>query len=331
MSGALAWARLSFRLQRLEILLLAAAVLVSSALMLWWAFELSGVTAAYPDCEFFNGDATGCAAAQQRFFEIFGTAEIIIRNTWVAGFAVGLVLGVPLVAREVEHGTAQLAWSVGRSRVRWLIGRVAFAALVAVLLTAVLAVTTEVLAAAMRPDITTSTSFELHGNRGPLIVGRAMLGLGAGALVGALVGRQLPALLLGVFVVGGLYAASWAGFPVWYHGEAEVRRIGDWLGSPLWIESGIELAGGERMTWAEVRGGENAVQWNETLMTEDGAYYASPADAEAERDPIAREYILVIPEERYPEIVARETAVFTGAGLLLIGGAADVTGRRRPT
>lgn len=330
MSGLVNWARLSFGLQRLEILLLAAAVLISSALMLWWAFELAGVTAAYPGCAFFDGDAIGtCATAQQRFFEIFSTAEIIIRNTWLAGFAVGLVLGVPLVAREIEHRTAQLAWTIGRSRVRWFIGRVAFATLATVLLTAVLAVTTEILAVAMRPDVPMSASFELHGNRGPLIVGRAMLGLGAGVLVGALIGRQLPALLLGVFVVGGLYAASWAGFPVWYHGEAQVQRIGEWLGSPLWIESGIELTSGERLTFAEAF--EGRPELLETYQSENGTHYASQADADAGRNPIGRDYILLIPGERYNEIVARETAVFSGVGLILLGGAGAVTGHRRPT
>jgi len=328
MTRVLNWARLSFRLQRLEILLLGAAVVVGSGLMLWWAFELDGLTAAYPECDFFD-PAIACQAAGQRFSATFSTAEIVIRNTWLAGFAVGLVLGVPLVAREVEHGTAQLAWTVGRSRVRWLIGRVAFAALVAVLLTAMLAATTEVLATAMLPDINMSQDFNLHGNRGPLIVGRAMLGLGAGVLVGALLGRQLPALLLGVFVVGGLYAASWAGFPIWYHGEAEVRSMNEWLGGPLWIESGIELTSGERRTWAEVYGGGGASL--ETYQAEDGTYYASLADAEAERNPLGRDYILIIPGERYNEIVTRETAVFTGAGLLLVGGAAAVTRRRRPS
>lgn len=328
MTGLLNWARLSFRLQRLEILLLAAAVVVVSGLMLWWAFELDGLAAAYPECDFFD-PAFACQAAGQRFSGTFSTAEIIIRNTWLAGFAIGLVLGVPLVAREVEHGTAQLAWTVGRSRVRWLIARVAFAVLVAVLLTALLAATTEVLATAMLPDINMSQDFNLHGNRGPLIVGRAILGLGAGVLVGALLGRQLPALLLGVFVVGGLYAASWAGFPLWYHGEAEVRSMNEWLGGPLWIESGIELTSGERMTWAEVYGGGEAPL--ETYQAEDGTYYASLADAEAERNPLGRDYILIIPGERYNEIVARETALFTGAGLLLIGGAAAVTRRRRPS
>lgn len=330
MSGVLAWARLSFRLQRLEILILGTVVLVAAGLMLWWAYELDGIAQAYPSCVFFGDRAPACATAEGAFYEVFGTAEIIIRNTWVAGFAIGLVLGVPLVAREVELRTAQLAWTVGRSRIRWLIGRVAFAVLVAVVLTAALALTTEVLAAAMRPDITTSQSFEFHGNRGPLIVGRAMLGLGAGALVGAIVGRQLPALLLGVLVVGGLYAASWAGFPLWYRGEAEVRGIDEWLGSPIWIESGIELASGERLTLGEVYAGGEAASWSESFMAEDGTHYASQADAEAGRNPIGREYVLIIPGERYTEIVARETAVFAAAGLLLLGGAAAVTRRRRP-
>lgn len=327
MRGIASWARLSFRLQRLEILLLGAAVLVASGLMLWWAFELDGIAQAYPNCAFFER-AIGCETAIDRFGETFGTAEIIIRNTWLAGFAIGLVLGVPLVAREVEHRTAGLAWTLGRSRVRWLIGRVGFAALVAVLLTAVLAVTTEVLAAAMRPDISTAQSFEHFGNRGPVIVGRAVLGLGAGVLVGALVGRQLPALLLGVFVVGGLYGTSAVVLPQWYRGEAELASIDEYLGGPLWIESGIELASGERLTFAEVF--EGRPELLDTYQTEDGTHYASQADAEAGRNPLGRDYILIVPGERYNEVVAREIAVFTAAGLVLVGGAAAITRRRRP-
>ncbi len=327
MNAVATWARLSFRFQRLEILLLGAAVLVASGLMLWWAFELEGIAQAYPDCEFFDR-APGCEAAVDRFGAAFSTAEIIIRNTWLAGFAVGLVLGVPLVAREVEHGTAQMAWTIGRSRVRWLIRRVAFAALVALLLTGALAVTTEVVAAAMRPDIDLTRDFNFHGNRGPLIMGRAMLGVGAGVLVGAGVGRQLPALLLGVIVVGLLYGATAFALPKWYHGEAELARIDEYLGGPLWIESGIELASGERLTFADVFDGRPELL--DSYQTEDGTHYASQADAEVGRNPIGRDYILIIPGERYNEIVARETAVFAGAGLVLIGGAAVVTRRRRP-
>ena len=325
MSGTLTWARLSFRLQRLEIIILAAAVAVASGLMAWFAFQLDGLSAAYPDCDFFD-PVRACQAAGRRFSEVFGSAELIIRNTWVAGFAIGLVLGVPLVAREIEHGTARLAWTVSRSRARWLIRRVAFGVLMAVLLSALLAVTTELLATAMLPEIDMSRDFNLHGNRGPLIVGRAVMGLGAGVLVGALLGRQLPALLVGLIVVGGLYWASWIGFPLWYRGEAEVRSINEWLGGPLWIESGIELTSGERVTLVDFYSAGLGEFWGE-----DGNLYASQADAEAGRNPIGREYVLIIPGERYNEIVARETAVFTGAGLILLGAAAGVTGRRRPS
>ncbi len=328
MTGTLTWARLSFRQQRLEIILLGIAVLAAAGLMLWWAYDLNQLAALYPDCDFFD-PSLACQAAGQRFSGTFGTAEIIIRNTWFAGFGVGLVLGVPLVAREIDQGTAQLAWTMSRSRVRWLIGRVAFAGLVAIVLSAAIAVTTEILATAMLRDIDLSRDFNMHGNRGPLIVGRAMLGLGAGVLVGAILGRQLPALLLSVFVVGGLYAASLAGLTAWYATEAESASMNEFLGGPLWIESGIELTSGERVTWsAFYGGGESAIA---NYQSADGTYYASSADADAGRDAIGRDYILIIPGERYNEIVARETAVFTGAGLLLIAGAAAVTRRRRPT
>ena len=40
---------------------------------------------------------------------------------------------------------------------------------------------------------------------------------------------------------------------------------------------------------------------NEAFQGDDGQLYANSADAEAERDPVGREYILVIPGERYAE------------------------------
>ena len=49
-----------------------------------------------------------------------------------------------------------------------------------------------------------------------------------------------------------------------------------------------------------------------------------------ERDPIGQEYILVIPGERYPEVMARASLVTAGAGVLLMIGAGLVTSRRRP-
>lgn len=319
MSGVLNWARLSFRLQRLEILLLTAAVLAACGLMAWFAFQLDGLSAAHPDCDFLD-PAASCLAASASFESVDGLGELIIMSTSLVTFGVGLFLGVPLVAREVDQGTAQLAWTIGRSRVRWLIGRVAFAMLVGVVLLGMLAVMTDVLAATMRPEIDTSEAFWFYGGRGPLLVGRGLLALGAGVLIGAVIGKQLPALLLAALTVGGMTLASEVAFGSWHETEAVLASDNDHLSEPLGISSGIELPSGERVGY----GGAE-------FQDENGVFYSSQEDFEARRNPIGREYQLIIPGERYGEIVARETVVLAAAGALLVIGAAAVTLRRRPT
>jgi hypothetical protein len=318
-SRVLNWARLSFRLQRLEVLLLAIAVLVASGLMAWFAFQLDGLSVAHPDCDFLD-PAASCVAASAIFESAAGLGELIIISTSLVTFGVGLFLGVPLVAREVEQGTAQLAWTIGRSRVRWLIGRAAFTMLVGVVLLGMLAVMSDVLAATMRPEIDTSEAFWFYGGRGPLLVGRGLLALGAGVLIGAMIGKQLPALLLAAFAVGGMTLASEVAFGSWHETEAVLASDTDHLSEPLGISSGIELPSGERVGY----GGAE-------FQDENGVFYASQEDFQARRNPIGREYQLIIRGERYAEIVAREAAILAGTGALLIGAAAAVTQRRRPT
>ena len=82
----------------------------------------------------------------------------------------------------------------------------------------------------------------------------------------------------------------------------------------------IELPSGERVGY----GGAE-------FQDENGVFYSSQEDFQARRNPIGREYQLIIPGERYTEIVARETVVLAAAGALLVVGAAAVTRRRRPT
>lgn len=330
MTGALIWARLSFAQQRWEILILASGALVAIGLMAWMTSQLVGMSAASPECDFFlDADLValpaGCDQASQAFFAMYSNAEIFLRNGWLIGFAVGLVIGVPLVARDIEQGTAQLAWTLSRSRTRWLVRRVAFGVLVAAVLLVGLAVMTDLLGAAMQPNDDLGRSFHFEGNRGPIIVARGMLAVGAGLLVGAVLGRQLPALLLGLVVVGLMYGAVTFVLHQWNEAEAVEAWYDQDLGAPLFIDSGVRLASGERLTMGEFYGGGS-----EAYQGADGRLYANADDAEAERDPIGREYILVIPGERYPEIVARASLVTAGAGVLLMIAAALVTNHRRP-
>lgn len=331
MTGALTWARLSYRQQRWEILILGLGVAVAIGLMAWMSSQLLALTSAYPECDFFLSEdqfalPPACDQAHQAFFGWYSNAEIFLRNGWLFGFAVGLIVGVPLVARDIEQGTAHLAWTLSRSRTRWLLQRIAFGVLVTVILLAGLAVMTDLLGAAMQPNDDLGRSFHFEGNRGVIIVARGIFALGIGVLVGAMVGRQLPALLLSLVVTGLLYAAVTLAVARWNETEAiEAWYDQDW-GAPLFVGSGVRLASGERLSMAEFYGGGS-----EAFQGDDGQLYSTAADAEAERDPIGQEFILVIPGERYPEIMARASLVTVGAGALLMIGAAVVTNRRRPT
>jgi hypothetical protein len=329
-TGALTWARLSYRQQKWEILLLGMAVVGAIGVMLWMTSQLAGITAAFPECDFFLGDdqlalPATCNQASQAFFGSYSNAEIFLRNGWLIGFVVGLIVGVPLVARDIEHRTAHMAWTLGQSRTRWLLGRAVFGALVVVALLAGLAVVTDVLGAAMQPNDDLSRSFHFEGNRGAIILARGILALGIGVLVGAIVGRQLPALLLGLIVTGLLYAALTFAIGKWNETDAIETWYDQDYGAPLWVGSGVRLQSGERVSMMDFYG-----SGSEVFQREDGHLYANADDAEAGRDPIGQEYILIIPGERYPEILARSSLMTAGAGVLLMVGAGVVTNRRRP-
>ena len=182
------------------------------------------------------------------------------------------------------------------------------------------------LGAAMQPNDDLARSFHFEGSRGVIIVSRGILALGVGVLVGAIVGRQLPALLVGLIVTGLLYAAVTVAIGRWNETEAIEAWYDQDLGALLFVGSGVRLASGERLSMGEFYGAGS-----EAFQSEDGQLYATAADAEAEREPIGQEYILVIPGERYPEIMVRSSLVTAGAGILLMIGAALVTSRRRPT
>ena len=52
-----------------------------------------------------------------------GVAGLSVGLLIFLSFAAGLFLGVPVVARELERGTARLAWSLAPSRMRWYLAR----------------------------------------------------------------------------------------------------------------------------------------------------------------------------------------------------------------
>ncbi len=113
----------------------------------------------------------------------------------------GLILGVIVVGREVETGTAELAWSLAWSRSRWFRDRVVVFGLV-------LSATLVPLAIAMvgLEEARTANGIWISGYSdadlfGAPVVARGFFGLGLGLAYGAVAGRVLPALMVGVVTI----------------------------------------------------------------------------------------------------------------------------------
>ncbi len=127
------------------------------------------------------------------------SAEALIRAAWLIllqfmPVLAGAFLGAPLVARELENGTARLAWTQEAGRIRWLVAEV-------VPVTAVLAVAAAAIGLELRwllarpawtgPGTWSPARFDLR----PLpFAGWVTLGICLGVFLGAAIRRTVPAM-----------------------------------------------------------------------------------------------------------------------------------------
>jgi len=342
-SGALTWARLSYRQQKWELLLVVLGVAGTAAAMVWLAIMLESLRAASPEC--LEGIADGFVGAEQapavscqgitsQYFETESFASTLLYLSWAAPFGMGVILGAPLVARELDGGTAQLAWSLSPSRIGWLLRRIAFIALFGLALLAVLAVTSELLAAAIFVDRPLGEDFTWYGRRGLLVVARGLGTIALGVLVGALIGRVLPAVLAAAVVIGVVFAGVSLGLDQWNRAEATIERrfLEAEAGAPsnleltaLGVAYGIELVDGEFLSYSEAY--DRGVEANYGGV--DGKVFESEADMEAGRF-IGYDAFLIIPGERYTELVIRDSVVALLIGAFALALTGLVVGRRRP-
>jgi hypothetical protein len=130
-------------------------------------------------------------------------------------FAIGLLGGTPLVAAELEARTTSTAWTLSPSRTRWLLRQAAPVAFVLGIGAAIAAVAASgVVAAEVEWG---HSAFYYVGLHGPLALVRSFAAFGIGLLIGAVIGRTLPALAVGaavsVAVLFGVAAAreAWLG------------------------------------------------------------------------------------------------------------------------
>jgi hypothetical protein len=319
------WLVLSFRLNRWEVLASAAGTALLTAAMLWFAWQMRTLAGTEAGCIDPTSYAAGCTQFAQRFYELSSRSEWLSYFSWAAPFGMGLVLGVPLVAREVEHRTAAVAWTLSRSRSWWLAKRAAFLVLVLVVLLVVVAIAAEVLAKAQMPNLHVDRDFSWYGRRGGLIVVRGLASLGVGVLLGAMLGRVLPALLVAAFASVLVFTAISLGMDRWMEGDAVAQAFDADRAGGRQLGQRVLLPTGELIDYAEMQ--RRGLSYEAII---DARLFAKPEDIGHPERIIGFDRYLVVPGSLYPQIMLREAAMVGGTAVLLALAAAAVVRRRRP-
>jgi hypothetical protein len=123
----------------------------------------------------------------------------------------GVFLGAPLVAREVESGTYRFTWTQSVGRTRFVLGALGFVAAASIVVAATLGALLgwyahpyEVIGVASRWQAGFFMASPI------LLASWTCLGLGTGVLLGSVVRRTVPAMAATAAAVGALLAASFA-------------------------------------------------------------------------------------------------------------------------
>jgi hypothetical protein len=302
--------RLTYRINRFELLAIGVAtvlsVVVSAAVVAW--LTQSG----YATC---RGDEFGNLSSRCLNMSVIG--EWVLRIDRVSltlvpifPFVAGLILGGPLVARELDRGTARLAWSLSPSRLRWYVHRIAPVLVVLGATAMVIGIVADRLLGAQITDEDLANSFVGFHDRGVLVATSALL-IGSTAIaVGAVIGRTMQTLLLSL-VLGGLLLAAVSEVDQKFimPTETVVDASNNFSDRNLYIDSRFQLPDGSLATWQELVAADPSVM-------ENGPTYPNVS--------------LIIPGERYRSVETRQAVAELGIAALMLVAGALVVQRRRP-
>ncbi|GIJ46167.1 transporter [Virgisporangium aliadipatigenens] len=242
-----------------------------------------------------TGVYEACVASFRRLDEEYGFIENLLAGFYLVPVVIGAFLGAPLLARELEDGTWQLAWTQAVPRMRWLAAKLAALAGVTVALTGMF---TAVLTWFRQPFDAWEGRFQYDAFdvEGLVPVAYALFAFGVATAAGAILRRSLPAfgVAFGAFLAVRMSVAMLARpayatpltamEPVPVGGPEEqagpVPSSADWM-----IEHGYADATGRRLSWAEYyeleatanRAGTNLHQFLHTKGIQEFTVY-HPAD-----------------------------------------------------
>lgn len=312
--------RLAFAMQRFELLLLlgGALLLVIASLALAWqirvarAEELECFRNAPPPVE--GSQADPCPETRPRLEVLETGATLMHVGAIVTPFVLGMFLGIPIVAREVEHRTAGIAWTLSPSRLWWLVKRAAPTLVLITVATLAVGIAGEVLTHAMPSAEGTDVGFTDYGARGPLLAVRGVAVFAIGLAVGTLVPRQLPALLLGA----GFTVALFIGLSL--DMDDQMRREAE----PLTSQE-MQQGAAQKVYDSAIR-----VDATDELISDEVFYNDHPEAMEDKWPSGFTPVMYSVPGSRYGDFVLRESAFLGAAAILTLGTTALVVSRRRP-
>lgn len=204
---------LTFRIHRFELVavsLLAAAVLAFAGGLLLRLLAFGLPASCFGNFETLE---SGCPARQLDLNDYMALASELGNYALIGILVVpvlgALVLGVSLVAQELERGTTTLAWAIAPSRRRWLLGKVVPVGLLVIAICLAAGLLSNSLQAARDPSVDPDQSLHNVGFRGVVLAFWGLAAFGLALAVGARVGRALPTLLLaGALTVGSAVGAT---------------------------------------------------------------------------------------------------------------------------
>jgi hypothetical protein len=285
-------------------------------------------SSATPDC--FRLAQRGSGILGETYIDGEGTIALSVMG--VLPFVLGLLGGVPIVGGELEGGTAQTAWWLHPSRNRWLLHKVAPVAI----LLGVLMIVAAVVATLVADDWARwyGGRAYLIGNEGFVVVIRAFAAFGIGLVLGALLGRTLPAFIFGLalsvailFALGQAQQAWLASLPPHVLGQPDPVT-----GEQIGLEGSVTTAWG----WIAPDGRLLSMAEARVIATEAGVPPPAPDDPQ---DGAAAEWLeghgyqgvqMGVTDADALGWAAFDAETFALVGLVAVGGAFVLVNRRRP-
>jgi hypothetical protein len=226
----------------------------------------------------------------------------------------GVLPGASLVAGEIEHRTAQLSWMLMPLRRRWLLVRLLPVMCVVIVASALAAFAAERLVGEVIPWLDPRSSFTDYGARGPVLVFRTVAFASIGLLIGAIVGRQMPALVISVVACLALLILLMVSRP---------------FGEPVVVSDGFQYPEGALPVGGAYRAEDGTMLSYQEVVKRAPAGMSQDRTQEWAEDTHER-VTLTVPGDRLAAVELRESVMLSVISATAVIATMVVIQRRRP-